>query len=114
VLSAIGTRADLRVYHHAPPLPVDAGDRFLLCSDGLHDVLDDDELRAAMLGPSPETACRALIALALERGAPDNVTALVAHVAVAPVGAHATVAGGSATRPVPPTREAPAIEGASR
>jgi serine/threonine protein phosphatase PrpC len=55
-----------------------AGDTVLLCSDGLYDVVKDDEI-ASILGAaaSAEAACRALIALAMERGAPDNVTAVV-------------------------------------
>jgi serine/threonine protein phosphatase PrpC len=55
-----------------------AGDTVLLCSDGLYDVVKDDEI-ASILGAaaSAEAACPALIALAMERGAPDNVTAVV-------------------------------------
>jgi protein phosphatase len=55
-----------------------SGDVVMLCSDGLYDVVKDDEI-AGILGakPSAEAACRALVDLALERGAPDNVTAVV-------------------------------------
>jgi PPM family protein phosphatase len=97
ILSALGTRAELRVRHWAPPLPVRAGDRFLLCSDGLHDLVPDEELDAVMHAHPPEAACDALIALAIARGAPDNVTAIVADV-TDPIA-------GTARRPVPPTRE---------
>ena len=57
-----------------------AGDSMLLCSDGLYDVVKDDEI-ASILGAatSVEAACRALIDCALARGAPDNVTALVSR-----------------------------------
>jgi protein phosphatase len=59
-----------------------AGDTMLLCSDGLYDVVKDDEI-ASILGASKsaEAACRSLIDLALERGAPDNVTAVVSRYA---------------------------------
>ncbi len=57
-----------------------AGDTVLLCSDGLYDVVKQEEL-AGILGaaPSAAAACRLLIDLALERGAPDNVTAVVSR-----------------------------------
>jgi serine/threonine protein phosphatase Stp1 len=63
-----------------PTLEIDAirdhftkGDLFLLCSDGLHGVLSDDEM-AAILRQQGGGAARALVAACLERGAPDNVT----------------------------------------
>ncbi len=56
------------------------GDRLLLCSDGLTGTVKDDEI-AGILGraASSEEACRRLVDLTLERGAPDNVTAVVAR-----------------------------------
>ena len=51
------------------------GDVLLLCSDGLSNVLSDEELcRCAAERPDPEQLCRALMHIALERGARDNVT----------------------------------------
>ena len=59
-----------------------AGDAVLLCSDGLYDVVKDDEIAAVLAGTdSASAACRALIDLALDRGAPDNVTAVVSRYA---------------------------------
>lgn len=56
------------------------GGRLLLCSDGLTNVLDDGTLLAlSRREGSPEELCRALIGLTLERGAPDNVTAVLAQ-----------------------------------
>lgn len=56
------------------------GDAILLCSDGLYDVVKDEEI-ASILSTvrSSQTACRALIDLALERQAPDNVTVVVSR-----------------------------------
>jgi len=56
------------------------GDAILLCSDGLYDVVKDEEI-ASILSTvrSSQTACRALIDLALERHAPDNVTVVVSR-----------------------------------
>jgi protein phosphatase len=54
------------------------GDRLLLCSDGLYDVLDDVDIRRTLLGEDPDAAARALVAMAKERGTRDNATAVVA------------------------------------
>jgi PPM family protein phosphatase len=57
-----------------------AGDTVLLCSDGLYDVAKDEEIAAVLTAASSaQAACRALVDLALERGAPDNVTAVVSR-----------------------------------
>ena len=55
------------------------GDRLLLCTDGLTDMVDDATI-AAELGrrTSAAEACQALIDLALDRGGKDNVTVIVA------------------------------------
>lgn len=58
-----------------------AGDRYLLCSDGLCGVVEDAELaRVLREVPDPTAAVTELVDLALEAGAPDNVTAVVADV----------------------------------
>lgn len=54
-----------------------AGDVFLLCSDGLTEHVSDAEMAALIADHAPDAACRALIALTLERGAGDNVTVIV-------------------------------------
>lgn len=69
--------------------PVAAGDRFLLCSDGLWSELSDDELAAAV-ADEPERACRALAARAIEQGADDNVSVQLVHVVAAPAEAERT------------------------
>jgi protein phosphatase len=58
-----------------------AGDRYLLCSDGLSGVVDDAAIAAVLRDlPDPTAAVTALVDLALEGGAPDNVTAVLADV----------------------------------
>jgi serine/threonine protein phosphatase PrpC len=57
-----------------------AGDRFVLCSDGLTNHVSDEEIRDAVLRATPQTACDDLIRKTLERGATDNVTVIVVHV----------------------------------
>ena len=55
------------------------GDRLLLCTDGLTDMVNDAAIAAELQrGTSSGEACRALIDLALEHGGRDNVTAVVA------------------------------------
>jgi len=51
-----------------------SGDTIVLCSDGLHGQVSDDEIAGAAMGDSIEAACRELIELANERGGPDNIT----------------------------------------
>jgi serine/threonine protein phosphatase PrpC len=55
------------------------GDRLLLCTDGLNDMVDDDRI-SELLGTHqrPDEACQALVTAALERGGRDNVTVIVA------------------------------------
>ena len=60
--------------------PVCAGDTLVLCSDGLSALVEDDELRAVVETCAPEDCVRTLIERANERGGPDNITAVVAHV----------------------------------
>ena len=56
------------------------GDLILLCSDGLTEPVDDPAIAAILAqADDPETACQRLVNLALERGAPDNVTVVVAR-----------------------------------
>jgi protein phosphatase len=56
------------------------GDTVLLCSDGLYDVVKDDEIAAILTRKgSASTACASLVDLALAHGAPDNVTAVVSR-----------------------------------
>jgi serine/threonine protein phosphatase PrpC len=60
------------------------GDRYLLCSDGLHDVADDEQIGAVLRTVSdPDQAARDLVALAMAGGGPDNVTCIVADVTTA-------------------------------
>ncbi len=63
--------------------PVHAGDRFLLCSDGLNVHLADDEIANLLAAGNPEKARDDLLALTLQRGASDNVSLIVVDVETA-------------------------------
>jgi serine/threonine protein phosphatase PrpC len=59
---------------------VQPGDVFLLCSDGLSGTVTDEEIRDLLLAERTAVAADQLIALALERGGPDNVTVVLVWV----------------------------------
>ena len=57
------------------------GDRYLLCSDGLSDVVTEQTLHKTLLSyADPEQAVLQLIDLAIRSGGPDNITCIVADV----------------------------------
>lgn len=61
------------------PFPVEVGDVFVLCSDGLSGQVADAEIGLLAGTLPPREAAAALVGLALVRGAPDNVTVIVAR-----------------------------------
>jgi serine/threonine protein phosphatase PrpC len=61
--------------------PAVVGDRYLVCSDGLSDVVEEATIADALGSePDPAACARLLVNFALEAGAPDNVTVVVADV----------------------------------
>jgi len=60
-------------------MDVQPGDRFMLCSDGLHGYLEDGEVHGCLQGDR-ETVVRQLIHLANDRGGRDNITAVVCDI----------------------------------
>ncbi len=62
------------------PHPVEPGDTFLLCSDGLTGVVTPQEVGAAVTALPPDDAARFLVHLANLRGGPDNITVLIVQV----------------------------------
>jgi protein phosphatase len=80
ILRALGSRATVDVATWEHPLPVRAGDCFILCSDGLHDAVTDEEIRLATQSGEAAPACESLVAMARERGGYDNITVAIARV----------------------------------
>jgi protein phosphatase len=74
--NVLGAREQVDV--HLAERDLESGDVLLLCSDGLHGVLDTNEiLRILQTAPSVESAAQTLVESAVTRGARDNITALV-------------------------------------
>ena len=90
ILRALGTTPEVEVLV-LEPFAVREGDQYLLCSDGLYDLVPDDELASVLSGAEDvHAAGERLIALARERGGHDNIT--VGIIAIMPVGTGAAEA----------------------
>jgi protein phosphatase len=76
---AVGRNHDLEVDTGMQSLSV--GTSLLLCSDGLWGVLPQEVIMSVVnAAPSPQIACRQLVAQAIEQGAYDNITAILMQV----------------------------------
>ena len=73
-----------------------AGDRYLLCSDGLTGPVSHETLEEAIQIPDPQACADRMIELALKGGGPDNVTCIVADVVDVDFGEDAPIVGGAA------------------
>ena len=76
ITRAIGTEAIIMcdIFH----LDVAKGDFFLLCSDGLSNMMDDQEILFEVVhGVNKAHCCKRLLNIAKNRGAPDNVTSIL-------------------------------------
>ena len=78
LLNAVGGSNE-ELYVDVERVALASGDRVLLCSDGLTDLVDDDAIRTMLAGAATAAdACQALTARALEGGGRDNITVVVA------------------------------------
>ncbi|WP_028938503.1 PP2C family protein-serine/threonine phosphatase [Pseudonocardia spinosispora] len=73
-----------------------AGDRYLLCSDGLSGVVSAETLADTLRNPDPKLTADRLIELALRGGGPDNITVIVADVVDIDFGEDDPIVGGAA------------------
>ncbi|MBQ6720237.1 MAG: Stp1/IreP family PP2C-type Ser/Thr phosphatase [Oscillospiraceae bacterium] len=79
ITRAIGTEAVVMcdIFH----LDVAKGDFFLLCSDGLSNMMDDQEILFEVVhGVNKAHCCKRLLNIAKNRGAPDNVTSVLIQI----------------------------------
>lgn len=78
VTQVLGGSQRTAVDVHESSVMLAAGDRLVLCTDGLSDVLDDDAIsQLGAVSTRPEVAAQALLDAALAEGAPDNVTVVI-------------------------------------
>lgn len=77
VTRAMGNRLELVV--DVQQDDIRPGDVYLLCSDGLNSMLDDDQIAETLAAHAddPQAACRSLVAKANEQGGEDNITVIV-------------------------------------
>ncbi|MDV6010903.1 PP2C family serine/threonine-protein phosphatase [Haloechinothrix sp. LS1_15] len=73
-----------------------AGDRYLLCSDGLSGMVSHDTLTEAVATGDPQECADRMIELALKGGGTDNITVVVADVVDVDYGEDAPIVGGAA------------------
>lgn len=74
ITRAVGSRDYVQVDTHF--FQAQPGDSFLVCSDGLHGYLSDDEI-PPVIHSGPEEAVRRFVTMANQRGGRDNITAVV-------------------------------------
>jgi PPM family protein phosphatase len=76
ITRSIGGDAEVKV-DVGGPTPLRSGDALILCSDGLHGLVSDDEMAAVVQQLLPEAAAERLVTLSNERGGPDNISVIV-------------------------------------
>ena len=79
ITRAIGTEAivECDLFHHK----MERGDCLLLCSDGLSNMMDDQEILFEVVhGVAKQHCCKRLLDIAKNRGAPDNVTSVLIQI----------------------------------
>ncbi|MGH7740941.1 MAG: Stp1/IreP family PP2C-type Ser/Thr phosphatase [Candidatus Eiseniibacteriota bacterium] len=76
---SIGVGESVEVDHGAQATELAPGDTVLLCTDGLHGLVSDEELAQITGQPDLEKACAECVALARQRGGYDNITVMLAR-----------------------------------
>jgi protein phosphatase len=77
---ALGLRPDVAADVRPEPIRLCDEDTFILCTDGLTNLVRDEEMFRVVRRAPAERACEALVALANERGGHDNITAAIVRV----------------------------------
>lgn len=77
LLRAVGTSEQLEVDLYSP-LSTNGGDIFMLCSDGLTEYIEEEEIKDTIVAYPIEKACDELIRIANDRGGADNITVQLA------------------------------------
>jgi PPM family protein phosphatase len=77
IIRALGSRPQVQVETWNEPLLLRAGDQFLVCSDGLYERVEDEEMKNAVLSNPAPQACENLVEMAKQRGGYDNITVAI-------------------------------------
>jgi protein phosphatase len=77
---ALGLRDEIIPDIRPEPIQLSEKDVFIVCTDGLTNLVRDEEIFGVVLAAPVEQACDALIAMANERGGHDNITVAVARI----------------------------------
>jgi PPM family protein phosphatase len=97
ILRALGIDSAIEPYVFREGMKLSSGDVFVLCSDGLTDVVDDKAIRETVASNDPDNACRMLVDQALAAGGPDNISVGIFLLGGQPK----PPAGARTTRPLP-------------
>ncbi len=76
----IGVHPDVQVDLTTKPIQLEDGMTIVICSDGLSNVVEEEDIVELIAAHEPAQACDALIELARARGGPDNITVVVGSV----------------------------------
>jgi len=74
---ALGSRPQVEVSCWDEPFPIEPGDRFLLCSDGLHDLVTDEKMLELANFGEVAVATERLVRAANENGGYDNISVIL-------------------------------------
>lgn len=78
ITRAVGPREYVQVDTYV--VPVQPGDRYLLCSDGLHGYLETHEIAPVVTGATLGESCQRFIDIANQRGGKDNITCVMVEI----------------------------------
>lgn len=77
----LGNKRDISVEMSSEPIELAPENVLVLCSDGLSNMVAPEEILDIVAANAPLDSCKKLVALARERGGPDNITVEVAKLA---------------------------------
>lgn len=75
ITRAVGADQEIRLDTHQEE--ISPGDRFFLCTDGVSNVISDDEIKTFIDGDEMEDVAEKIVSTCLERGAPDNLSFII-------------------------------------
>ena len=79
LIKAVGISDEIEVEPYEP-FTANKGDVFLLCSDGLTEYIDEEEICSILTIYEPDEACKLLVNIANKRGGKDNITVQITKV----------------------------------